>query len=308
MKNKLVIIAGPTAVGKTSLSIKLAKELNTEIISADSMQVYKGMDIGTAKIKENEKDGIVHHMIDIVEPSINYDLFTFQKTAKDVIEKLIKQDKIPLVVGGTGFYIQALYKDIDFTDTTDNEYRRKLIDLYNKNGADYLYDMLLKCDKEYAQITHKNNIKRVIRALEFYKTKGYKLSEHNTIEKEKNSKFDLKYFVLIKNRQTLYNDIDLRVDIMMNEGFLDEVKRIKALNVNSNSTSIKALGYSELLDYLDGKYSLEDAIDLIKKNTRHFAKRQITWFKHEKNAIFIDKDIHKTEEDILKKMMEIIND
>lgn len=307
MKNKLVIIAGPTAVGKTNLSIKLAKALDTEIISADSMQVYKGMDIGTAKIKDNEKNGIVHHMIDIVEPSINYDLFSYQKDAKNIIDCLVNIGKIPLIVGGTGFYIQALYKDIDFSDSTDSKCRQELENIYKEKGIDYLYNLLLEYDPEYAKITHKNNVKRVIRAIEFYKTKGYKLSEHNSIENDKPSKYDLKYFVLMKDRKLLYDDINQRVDIMMKEGFLEEVKRIKALNISDDATSIKALGYAELFAYLDGKYSLNDAIDLIKQNTRHFAKRQITWFKREKEAIFIDKDNYCTNEEIIEYMMEIIN-
>lgn len=305
--DKVVVLAGPTGVGKTKLSIELAKRINAEIISADSMQIYKGMDIGTAKIKKEEMDGIVHYMIDIVNFDVDYDVSEYKKTAGIIINDIISRGKIPLIVGGTGFYIQALIYDVDYSNDVDFEYRDELNNIANHKGNEALYNMLLKVDPDYALITHKNNRKRVIRALEFYHTNKYPLSKHNNIQKLRVSPFDLYYFVLNSNRQKLYDNIDKRVDIMMNDGFLSEVCMLKDLGIENSNTAKKALGYSELLKYLNKEYSLEKAVYNIKLNTRHFAKRQLTWFNHERDARFINKDNFDNEKEIVNYIEEIIN-
>lgn len=303
MKDKIVVLAGPTAVGKTKISIDLAKRLESEIISADSMQVYRGMDIGTAKIKAEEMQGIRHHMIDILSPLENMDVYSFKERTKPILEDLIKRNKIPIIVGGTGFYIQAITKDINFSEETDTSYR---LSLWEKD-EDTLFDMLIEIDPEYAKTTHKNNKKRIVRALEFFKSEGYPLSEHNKDQMESESHYDVKYFVLTKMRETLYEDIEKRVDIMIKEGLIDEAKSIYDLGINENNTAYKALGYNELFMYFKGIISLEESVKRIKTNTRHFAKRQLTWFRREKNVIWIQKEDFKNDNEILEFMLSEIN-
>ena len=289
-KNKLLIISGPTAVGKTESSLTLAKKLNGEIINADSMQVYKGMDIGTAKLPENEREGIPHHLFDIVEPTIDYDVATYASEVKKVIADIHKRGKLPMLVGGTGFYIQAVLYDIDFnSQPPDEDYRKELAEIASKNGNDHLFEMLKKVDPESCEIIHKNNTKRVIRALEYYHTTGEKISIHNKKQREKPSPYDFHYAVLTLPREVLYERIDKRVDIMMEAGLVDEVKTLMASGVSRDNTSMQGLGYKEIAAYLESECSLDEAVNILKRDTRHFAKRQLTWFKREREVTYYDK-------------------
>ena len=303
--NKLIVLTGPTAVGKTGLSIGLAKKINGEIISADSMQVYKDMDIGTAKIKKEEMQGVKHYLIDVHDPKEDFNVFTFQKMAKDALKEIYEKGKIPIIVGGTGFYIQALLYDIDFTTEGDDEkIREELTEYLNKNGVDALYKLLYDIDPESCNVIHKNNTKKVIRAIAFYRSTGTKISEHNEVQKEKESPYDFRYFVLNDERDKLYNRINDRIDEMIEEGLVGEVEGLLKNGLNETNISMQGLGYKEIVKYLKGECSLEDAVYELKLNTRHFAKRQLTWFRREKNVTFIDKSQFKSDEDILLFMTE----
>lgn len=302
-KPPLVILTGPTAVGKTQLSIKLAKAIGGEIISADSMQVYKGMDIGSAKISIEEMQGVKHHLIDILEPSQDFNVVLFQKLCKEAMTDIYSRGKIPIIAGGTGFYIQAVLYDIDFTENEESPYRQELESLLQEKGTGYLHEMLEKVDPESAEAIHENNVKRVIRALEFYQLTGTKISTHNEVEKEKESPYESYYFVLNDERQKLYERIDKRVDLMMENGLLEEVKRLKEQGCHKRQVSMQGLGYKELLQYLEGEISLDEAVYIIKRDTRHFAKRQLTWFRREKEVIWIDKAAFSYEEDAMIKFM-----
>ncbi len=290
-RKPLIILAGPTAVGKTSLSIRLAKETGGEIISADSMQVYRHMDIGSAKITKEEMDGVPHYLVDVLEPEEEFNVVRFQQMAKEAAEKIWEKGKIPLVVGGTGFYIQALLYDIDFTENDgDESYRRQLEQKgSDEEGASELYEMLKTVDPKAAQEIHPRNIKRIIRALEFYHQTGRKISEHNETQRQKESPYNYAYFVLTDERSRLYERIDQRVDLMMEQGLLDEVRYLKERGVRKDSTAMQGLGYKELYAYLEGEYPLDEAVRIIKRDTRHFAKRQLTWFKRERDVIWADK-------------------
>ena len=304
---KLIVLTGPTAVGKSKLSIELAKRIGGEIISADSMQVYKYMNIGTDKISKEKMDGVPHHLIDFLEPSEEFNVFTFQKLCKETIDDITSRGKVPIIVGGTGFYIQAVLYDIDFTETDeDDSLRRELENRAQTEGVHVLHEELKKVDPESAEIIHENNSKRVIRALEYYLKTGKKISEHNKEQHERTSPYDFRYFVLTDDRKTLYSRIDKRVDQMMEEGLLEETKGLLNMGIPLSSTASKSLGYREIFDYLDGEYDLERAVYLIKQNTRHFAKRQLTWFRREKEVIWIDKkDFDHDDELILKEMIRI---
>lgn len=305
LKKPLIILTGPTAVGKTELSIQLAKAVNGEIISADSMQVYKEMNIGSAKIQPEEMKGVSHYLVDEIEPEEEFNVVRFQTMAKNAMKTIYQKGKIPVIVGGTGFYIQALLYDIDFTDTTqDLNYRRELEQLVQEKGNEYLHEMLQKVDPKAAQEIHENNRKRVIRALEYYRDTGKQISEHNEQQRQKESPYQFVYFVLNRDRQELYRRIDQRVDRMMEQGLLEEVKRLKERGCTSNMVSMKGLGYKELLDYLGGMDSLEEAVRIIKRDTRHFAKRQLTWFKREKEVNWIELD-GKTEQQVLEEIQMI---
>lgn len=302
MKKPLIILTGPTAVGKTRLSIGLAKELNGEIISADSMQVYRHMDIGSAKIKPNEMEGIPHYLVDVLEPNEEFHVARFQQMAKEAMEEIYAKGKIPIIVGGTGFYIQALLYDIDFTKgEEDSAYREELLTLSKERGADYLHKMLENIDPKSAAEIHANNVKRVIRALEFYKQTGTPISAHNEEERQKESPYDFRYFVLTDERQILYDRIDKRVDQMVEEGLVEEVTHLRDLGYHREMVSMQGLGYKEILSYLDGECTLEEAIYTIKRDTRHFAKRQLTWFRRERDVTWIKKsDYDRKEEAILE--------
>ena len=292
MKRPLIILAGPTAVGKTAASIRLAKAIGAEIISADSMQVYRHMDIGSAKIRQEEMEGVPHYLIDVLEPEEEFNVVRFQQMAKAAAEEIYAKGKIPLVAGGTGFYIQALLYDIDFTENDgDTSYRRSLEKTSEEKGGEYLHAMLREADPKAAEEIHPHNIKRMIRALEFHHQTGGKISEHNEAEREKSSPYDFAYFVLTDERSRLYERIDRRVDKMMEEGLLEEVRYLKERGVKRGSTAMQGLGYKELYAYLDGECTLEEAVRIIKRDTRHFAKRQLTWFKRERDVIWADKSV-----------------
>lgn len=297
-KKPLVILTGPTAVGKTALSIKLASEIGGEIISADSMQVYRQMDIGSAKIKPEEMDGIPHHLIDILEPEEEFNVCLFEKLALEAMEQIYERGHIPVVVGGTGFYIQALLYQIDFTEEeTDTAFRDKLWQLGEEKGNHYLHELLRKVDPESAEEIHENNRKRVIRALEFYENSGKPISTHNKEQRQKTSAYNSCYFVLTDDRKKLYERIESRVDQMLSKGLVDEVRTLKERGCNASMVSMQGLGYKEILEYLDGRCSLLEAVEKIKKETRHFAKRQLTWFRREKDVIWIDKQAFAYDED-----------
>lgn len=310
MKKPLIILTGPTAVGKTSASIGLAKALNGEIISADSMQVYKYMDIGSAKIRPSEMEGIRHYLIDELEPNEEFHVVRFQQMAKQAMEEIYAKNKIPIVVGGTGFYIQALLYDIDFTENEENTmYRQELEQLAEEKGAEHLHSMLKEIDPISAETIHANNIKRVIRALEFYQQTGQRISEHNEAERAKESPYDFCYFVLNDDRAKLYERIERRVDRMLTEGLVDEVQSLKERGYTRNMVSMQGLGYKEILDYLNGDCSLEEAIYVLKRDTRHFAKRQLTWFRRERDVIWIDKkEYDYQEETILQAMLQYVRE
>lgn len=300
MKKPLFILTGPTAVGKTQLSIRIARKLGGEIVSADSMQVYKHMDIGSAKIQKSEMEGVPHHLIDILEPSEPFHVVRFQQLAKEAIEGIYERGAVPIVTGGTGFYIQSLLYDIDFEDTCeDAAYRSELEQLAKERGDIYLHELLAAVDREAAKEIHSSNRKRVIRALEYYRLTGRPISEHNREQRKKESPYCFGYFVLNRNRAFLYEQINRRVDRMMQEGLLDEVKKLKAMGYDRSYVSMQGIGYKELLVYLDGETSLEEAVEQIKLDTRHFAKRQLTWFRRERDVIWLDAD-GKTEDELLE--------
>ena len=286
----MIILTGPTAVGKSALSVELAKKINGAVISADSMQVYRHMDIGSAKITPEEMQGVTHYMIDELEPDEEFHVVRFVTMAKEYLKEIYADGKIPIIAGGTGFYIQALLYDIDFTEQQcDETYRRQLEDLAREHGAEYLHGILREVDPASAEAIHANNIKRVIRALEFYHLSGKKISEHNETERQKQSPYNFAYFVLTDECAKLYERIDRRVDAMVEAGLVDEVKKLKAMGCSRKMVSMQGLGYKEILAYLDGEYTLEEAIYIIKRETRHFAKRQLTWFKRERDVIWLDK-------------------
>lgn len=289
-ENKMIVLTGPTAVGKTALSIALAKRIDGEIISADSMQVYKYMDIGSAKISKEEMQGVPHHLINVLMPEDEFNVCRFQKMAREALSGIYERGHIPIVAGGTGFYIQALLYDIDFSAEEDHSsVREKLEETAVKKGSEYLHEYLKQVDTASADAIHPNNVKRIIRALEFYELNGYPISEHNRKERQKEAAYDYCYFVLNDDREVLYQKIDKRVDAMIAHGLVKEVQTLKEMGYHKDMVSMQGLGYKEILAYLNGECSLEEAVYLIKRDTRHFAKRQLTWFRREKNVIWIDK-------------------
>ena len=307
-KRPLIILTGPTAVGKTALSIGLAKALEGEIISADSMQVYRGMDIGSAKITPQEMDGVPHHLINVLDPWEEFNVTRFQSMAKEAMEGIYARGHIPIVTGGTGFYIQALVYDIDFKENDGStEIRRELEQLAAEKGAACLHQLLAEIDPESAEQIHANNVKRVIRAIEYYRMTGQPISEHNRQEREKTSPYDLFYYVLTCDRSLLYERIDRRVDQMAEQGLVEEVKRLKAQGCHRGMVAMQGLGYKEILDYLDGSCTLEEALYVLKRDTRHFAKRQITWFKRERDVCWIKlEDFYNDRDQVLKHMLQEI--
>lgn len=309
-KKKLIVLTGPTAVGKTKLSIQLAKAIGGEIISADSMQVYRGMDIGSAKITEEEKEGIPHYLIDVLDPSEEFNIVLFQQLAKEAIKQIHEKGKIPILAGGTGFYIQSVLYDIDFSEHDEKDGIRDELEAIAKEeqGPHRLHERLKEVDPESAKIIHENNVKRVIRALEFYEETGMRISEHNKEQHQKESPYDVSYFVLNDDRPKVYERIDKRVDLMIKAGLVEEVRRLKEQGCRRDMVSMQGLGYKEILDYLDGEIPLGEAIYRIKRDTRHFAKRQITWFKRERDVVWLDRSAYgDSDERILAAMLEILS-
>ncbi|MCD8364023.1 MAG: tRNA (adenosine(37)-N6)-dimethylallyltransferase MiaA [Lachnospiraceae bacterium] len=308
-KEPLIVLAGPTAVGKTALSLSLAKAVGGEIISADSMQVYRHMDIGSAKITPSEMDGVPHYLVDVLEPTEEFHVVRFQQMAREAMQEIRSHGHIPILVGGTGFYIQAITRDIDFTENEATPYRQELEALAQEKGSAYLHRLLAEVDPASAENIHENNAKRVIRALEFYHLTGRKISEHNEEQRERSTPYNLAYFVLNDDRERLYARIDRRVDEMLAAGLVDEVASLKAMGCHREMTSMKGLGYKEILAYLDGECTLEEAVAILKRDTRHFAKRQLTWFKREQDAIWLNKkDFAYDEERLQGHMLEILQE
>ena len=310
MKQPLVILTGPTAAGKTKLSIALAKAIDGEIISADSMQVYRHMDIGSAKVRPEEMEGIPHHLIDILDPAEDFNVVRFQSLAKRALKEIYGRNRIPIVTGGTGFYIQALLYDIDFTENQERpEVREKLEALAAEKGAEALYELLKKADPRAAEQVHANNVKRVIRASEYYQLTGKRISEHNEAQQQKESPYNGSYFVLNDERERLYARIDARVDAMLEEGLLEEVKTLQAMGCSRGMVSMQGLGYKELLSHLEGEISLVEAIRILKRDTRHFAKRQLTWFRRERDVIWLNQqDYQYNQERIQSRMLDILKE
>lgn len=307
MKN-LFILSGPTAVGKTNISIELAKKLNGEIISADSMQIYKYMDIGSAKVTEDEMQGITHHLIDFIEPDKNFNVSEYKVLAENAIDEICKKDKLPMIVGGTGLYINSLILNYNFTDAkTDKSYREYLGNLAEEKGKEYVHSLLKEVDIDSYKRLYPNDLKRVIRALEVYKLTGKTISEYNANTNLYDIPYNIYYFVLTMDRAKLYDRINKRVDLMMENGLIDEVRRLKSMGYTPDMQSMKGIGYKEILDYLNGNSTLDEAIYLVKKGSRNYAKRQLTWFRKDKRAIWINKDNFSCDEDIVEHIINVFN-
>lgn len=319
MKPPMIVLTGPTAVGKTKLSLALAQAVNGEIISADSMQVYRHMDIGSAKITREQMQGIPHHMIDILEPWEPFNVVIFQQKCKECLKEIYGRNHIPIVTGGTGFYIQALLRDVDFDGASgertaaqsaeEGAYRSMLERLTAEQGAEALHEMLRKVDPASAEAIHANNIKRTIRALEFYHQTGQRISEHNERERQRESAYRSCYFVLTDDREKLYARIDRRVDEMLAAGLVEEVKKLREMGCHREMVSMQGLGYKEILAWLEKETTFEQAVEILKRDTRHFAKRQLTWFRREKDVIWVDRqnfpgDEEEKEQAMLEFMLE----
>lgn len=297
----LIVIAGPTASGKTGLSISLAKALDGEIVSADSMQIYKYMNIGTAKPTEEEKDGIPHHMMDILEPDVNFSVADYCEMAHKVIEGIHSRGKVPILVGGTGLYIDSLVNNVDFdVDDENHEIRKELEMLAEERGVEEVHHILEEIDPETAKKYHPNNLRRVIRAIEFYRVTGKRISDH--AKEEKSLRYDVVYFCIDWDREVLYERINKRVDIMVEDGLVDEVKNLLKKGYDKNSTAMQGIGYKEFYGYLDGIKTLEETLEEIKQGSRRYAKRQLTWFRRNKSIHWITPSDHMTED-----ALEIIN-
>lgn len=295
----IFILAGPTAVGKTNISISLAKKLQGEIISADSMQIYKKMDIGSAKINVEEMQGIPHHMIDIVDPKEDFSVAMFQEKAEKLIKDIKGRGNLPMIVGGTGFYINSLIYNYNFANTNrDEEYRQHLEALAEEKGKDFVHNLLKEVDLESYNKLYPNDLKRVIRALEVYKVTGKSISQFAKEEDVFNIPYKVHYYVLNMNRDELYDRINKRVDIMMEKGLIEEVIRLQKEGYTSDMQSMKGIGYKEILYYLEGQISLERAIEMIKQFSRNYAKRQLTWFRKDPRVNWINKDEFSSDEAI----------
>lgn len=298
----LIILGGPTAVGKTEISIKLAKKLNGEVISVDSMQIYKYMDVGSAKISEDEMQGVTHHMIDFVHPRESFNVAEFKIAAERLIEDIHNRGKIPMLVGGTGLYIDSLICNFDFTEADKDEtYREYLQSEAELNGKEHVHSLLKEVDIDSYERLYPNDLKRVIRALEVHKLTGKTISEYNEENKKtREIPYNVHYFVLTMDRGILYERIDKRVDIMLEKGLMDEVKMLKEMGLDSDMQSMKGIGYKEILNYLNGDISYEEAVYLIKKGSRNYAKRQLTWFRKDKRVVWINKDLFSNEDKIVE--------
>ncbi len=303
-KTPLIILTGPTAAGKTGLSIELAKAVGGEIISADSMQVYKRMDIGTAKISKEEQQGIPHHLIDILDPREDFNVVKFKDLAQKAVQEIAGRGHIPILTGGTGFYIQAVLYDIDFEETgEDDGVRKELEERAEREGAESLHDELKKIDPKAAEEIHANNVKRVIRALEYYRQTGRRISEHNEEQRKRQSAYNHAYFVLTMDRALLYERINRRVDFMIEQGLLEEVRNLLKEQIPETATSMQGIGYKEWFPYFRGECSFEEAVSVLKRDTRHFAKRQLTWFRRERDVLWLE-----PEERLLEHMLEVLRE
>ncbi len=308
-KNKVICIVGPTASGKTALSIALAKALSGEIVSGDSMQIYKGMDIGTAKPTSDEREGVPHHMLSVMSPTENYSAARYVEDAGACVEDILFRGKTPIIVGGTGLYIDSLVKGTEFaTFEEDETYRRELWEIYEKHGAEFLHDMLKQADSKRAEEIHKNNVKRVIRALEVYKATGKTISQHDEETKSNPPRYDATYIgLMFENRDRLYMRINERVDKMLLDGLLDEVKALLDSGISPDATSMQAIGYKELVSYFRGECTLEAAVEEIKTASRRYAKRQMTWFRRNERINWLSVDKTKDIEDLLQNSMNFIS-
>ena len=309
-KDKLLIIAGPTASGKSDTAVELALRLGGAVISADSMQVYRGMDIGSAKVTEEEMRGVPHFLIDCMDPREEWNVVEFQKRAREAIRDIQEKGMLPILCGGTGFYIQSVLYDIDFTEMEEEPaYRKELQKIAAEKGPEYLHAMLESVDPASAQAIHPNNIKRVIRALEFHKESGgSRISDHNKEQRERESAYDALFFVLTMDRKALYERIDQRVDRMMEKGLVEEVKGLREMGLTSSDVSMQGLGYKEILKALEGEMSLEEAVYVIKRDTRHFAKRQLSWFRREKDVRWICMDRYPDRKAAIDRMEKTIRE
>lgn len=299
-KDKFIVLLGPTAVGKTDLSIELAKKFDGEVVSCDSMQIYRGMDIGTAKVKEEETEGITHHLIDIVEPDEEFTVAEYSEEAKKKIRDINSRGKLPIFVGGTGLYINSLIYNLDFTEVRPNfEIRNKYEAYVETRGKEYVYKILEEIDPETAAKLHPNDTRRVVRAIEIYMTSGEKMSDRNKNFREANKDYDYYLLGLYMDRKKLYERINLRVDLMMEEGLLDEVKNLLDKGYTRDMTSMQAIGYKEIISYLNGEMDLEESVEILKRNSRRYAKRQLTWFRKEDQVNWFNVEDYRLE-DIFK--------
>jgi tRNA dimethylallyltransferase len=301
----MVVLTGPTAVGKTALSIGLAQKIGGAVISADSMQVYKYMDIGSAKVTPQEMQDVRHYLIDELMPDEEFNIVRFQQMASCALEEIYADGKIPVIVGGTGFYIQALLYDIDFcAQEVDENFRKEMQQFADTCGAEALHEKLKDIDPVSYETIHANNVRRVIRALEYHHLSGRPISEHNEAERQKESPYNFAYFVLSDDRARLYERIEQRIDLMLAQGLVEEVQKLKDMGCHRGMVSMQGLGYKEILDYLDGRSTLDEAVCVLKRDTRHFAKRQLTWFRRERDVIWLHKpDFSYDEGRILEYML-----
>jgi len=300
----LVVLVGPTAVGKTEVGIRVAKKTGGEVISGDSMQVYKYMDIGTAKPSPEEMSGIPHHMIDIIDPAEDFNVARFQEQVEKIIIDITDRGKIPIMVGGTGLYVRAVIDHYDFTPPGEDVGKRKdLLKLVEAHGNKYLINILRKVDPVSAERIHPNDTRRLVRALEVYQSTGRPISDFQ-YSAGMPAKYNLAYYGLTMDRQKLYERIEKRVDIMIARGLVDEVKRLVERGYGPQNTAMQALGYKEIVDYLDGRFSLEEAVELIKRDTRRFAKRQLTWFRRDSRIRWIEVEKFNSPEEIAEKIAE----
>ncbi|MCI6610301.1 MAG: tRNA (adenosine(37)-N6)-dimethylallyltransferase MiaA [Ezakiella sp.] len=306
---KFIIIAGPTAVGKSRVAVELAKKLNTEVVSADSIQIYKGLDIGSAKITPEEMQGIKHHMLSIVEPTDSYSVKEYQKAAFKIIDELNMQHKIPIICGGTGFYINSLIYELNLDeDSKSDEIRSKLCDLYEKEGIEPIRAELEKCDPVSFDRIHQNDAKRNIRALEYFKCKGLPFSESLKSSRKLNLNSNFKYYALIRDREVLYRNIEKRIDLMIEDGLIDEVKTLYNRGLNEHDQSMQGIGYKEIFKYLKDEWEYDYAISKLKQFSRNYAKRQITWYRNDENAELIDADKFKNNDSIVDYIIGEIKD
>lgn len=307
MKEKLVIITGPTAVGKTELSIEVAKRFNGEIISSDSMQIYKYMDIGTAKVSKDDMKGINHHLIDFLDPATEFSVYDYKEMASQVISELNDENKLPIIAGGTGLYINSLVYDLNFSPIAPNKVLREKYDrIFVEEGSVGLYERLIKIDSESAGNIDPNNHQRLMRALEVTESSGIPFSKYNKDFRKESDKYDMAYYCLNMDRDKLYDRINKRVDIMFEKGLLDEVKYLIDRGYNKDMLSMKAIGYKEIIAYLEGNMSLDKAIDNIKQGSRNYAKRQLTWFRRDNRIKWVNIDLFKDRNEMINFVLDDI--